>query len=116
MRKAFAVMKKISLSIFSLAKILTNFGKNIDMARLLQTSGKRRVFVKLRRAGIPTAVEVEAKSLKSQMRSADRLKAVYTVIVGDSELESGTVNLKRMADGVQEEIKLSAEALTERLK
>ena len=71
---------------------------------------------KLRRAGIPTAVEVEAKSLKSQMRSADRLKAVYTVIVGDSELESGTAKLKRMADGNQEEVQLSAEALTGILK
>ena len=70
----------------------------------------------LRRAGIPTAVEVEAKSLKSQMRSADRLKAVYTVIVGDSELESGTVKLKRMADGEQKEVQLSAESLAVELK
>jgi len=41
-----------------LAKILTNFGKNISMARLLQTSGKRRVFVKLRRAGVISRAEL----------------------------------------------------------
>ena len=71
---------------------------------------------KLRRAGIPVAVEVEAKSLKSQMRSADRLKAAYTVIVGDTELDSGVAKLKRMADGNQEEVKLSAEILADILK
>ena len=71
---------------------------------------------KLRRAGIPVAVEVEAKSLKSQMRSADRLKAVYSVIVGDTELESGVAKLKRMADGNQEEIALTVEALADALK
>lgn len=71
---------------------------------------------KLRRAGIPVAVEVEAKSLKSQMRSADRLKAAYSVIVGDTELESGVAKLKRMEDGNQEEIALTVEALAEALK
>lgn len=71
---------------------------------------------KLRRAGIPVAVEVEAKSLKSQMRSADRLKTLYSIIVGDTELESGVVKLKRMADGNQEEVKLTAEALAGILK
>ena len=71
---------------------------------------------KLRRAGIPVTVEVEAKSLKSQMRSADRLKAAYSVIVGDTELESGVAKLKRMEDGNQEEIALTVEALAEALK
>ena len=71
---------------------------------------------KLRRAGVPVAVEVEAKSVKSQMRSADRLKAAYCVIVGDNELDSRIAKLKRMSDGNQEEISLSAEALADALK
>ena len=50
------------------------------------------------------------------MRSADRLKAVYSVIVGDNELEAGVAKLKRMADGNQEEIALTVEALAEALK
>ena len=71
---------------------------------------------KLRRAGIPVAVEVEAKSLKSQMRSADRLKAVYSIIVGDTELDSGVVKLKQMENGDQKEINLSADVLADILK
>lgn len=66
---------------------------------------------KLRKAGIATGMELEAKSLKSQMRSADRLKAAWTVVVGESELESGKAMLKNMADSSQKEIALNAEAI-----
>ncbi len=70
---------------------------------------------KLRKAGIATALELETKSLKSQMRSADRLKAAYSIVVGDSELESGKAMLKNMADSSQQEVKLSLEDLKEKL-
>lgn len=55
----------------------------------------------LRNAGISTALEYEAKSMKSQMRSADRLKAAKVLILGDSEIEAGVAVLKNMADGNQ---------------
>lgn len=60
----------------------------------------------LRRAGVPLSLEVEEKSMKSQMRSADRLKARNVLIVGDSELDKGVAILKRMSDGSQTEISL----------
>ena len=58
----------------------------------------------LRNAGISTALEYEAKSMKSQMRSADRLKAAKVLILGDSEIESGSAVLKNMADGSQVQV------------
>ncbi len=63
---------------------------------------------KLRRAGISLALEVEEKSMKSQMRSADRLKARNVLIVGDSELDKGAASIKRMSDGSQREVRLDA--------
>ena len=62
----------------------------------------------LRRAGIYAAVEPEEKSMKSQMRSADRLKAAKVLIVGDAELEEGAADLKQMSDGSQRRIALHA--------
>ena len=62
----------------------------------------------LRRAGIYAAVEPEEKSMKSQMRSADRLKAAKVLIVGDAELEEGAADLKQMSDGSQRRIALCA--------
>lgn len=61
---------------------------------------------KLRARGIPTALEYEVKSMKSQMRAADRLKAVFSLAVGDEELKSGKANLKAMATGEQTEVAL----------
>lgn len=58
--------------------------------------------------GLYAAVEAEEKSMKSQMRSADRLKAARVLIVGDSELDSGTAVLKQMSDGSQRQIALNA--------
>lgn len=58
----------------------------------------------LRKAGLVAVTEVEAKSMKSQMRTADRLKADIALITGSNELASGSVVLKNMSDGTQVEI------------
>jgi len=76
---------------------------------LLSLGGNARKFnaklaESLRRAGISAALEYEEKSMKSQMRTADRLKAAKVLIVGDSELENGAAILKNMADGTQKEV------------
>ena len=54
--------------------------------------------------GIRAELDYEGKSLKSQMRRADKLKARYTVILGEEELKKGRVVLRNMADKSQEEI------------
>ncbi len=45
---------------------------------------------RLRQKGIAVEMEGEARSLKSQMRRADKFKAVSVLIVGDDELANGT--------------------------
>jgi histidyl-tRNA synthetase len=55
----------------------------------------------------------EDRPLKAQLKMADRSGAVYAAIVGDRELESGVVTLRRLADGAQEEVE--AEAVAARL-
>ena len=49
------------------------------------------------------------------MRSADRLKAAYTLVVGESELESGKAMLKNMADSSQKEVALDTDAIAKEL-
>jgi histidyl-tRNA synthetase len=41
------------------------------------------------------------RPLKAQLRMANRAASAYAVIVGDLEMESGTVTLRRMHDGVE---------------
>jgi len=59
---------------------------------------------RLRHAGVNVALEVEEKSMKSQMRSADRVKAASALIVGDSELAKSSAVLKDMRGGAQREL------------
>ncbi len=58
----------------------------------------------LRNANIPVVVEVEAKSMKAQMRAANRVNAGFAVICGDDELETGKLVCKDMREGSQEKV------------
>ena len=61
---------------------------------------------RLRRSGVRVEMEGESRSLKSQMRRADKLRAGAVLIVGDDELNKGAAIFRHMASKYQEEIKL----------
>lgn len=54
------------------------------------------IALRLRRHGIATMVDVLRKSVKAQMKDADRAMVQWTVILGQSELENETVTIKHM--------------------
>jgi histidyl-tRNA synthetase len=70
-----------------------------------------RVMNGLLKAGVRVEMDYEGKSLKSQMRRADKLKARYSVVLGDNEVASGRASFKRMADGFQSDTELSIAAI-----
>jgi histidyl-tRNA synthetase len=53
---------------------------------------------------VAAVLAVGDRSLKAQMRQADAARAVYAAIIGQEELASETVVLRRMADGQQERV------------
>ena len=61
---------------------------------------------RLRKKNIAVEMEGEARSLKSQMRRADKFKALSVLIVGDDELAQGKAVLRDMASKRQDEISL----------
>lgn len=60
----------------------------------------------LRNEGLSAQFDTVGRSVKAQMKYADKIGALYTVVLGDSELESGKAMLKNMPDGTQTEIEL----------
>lgn len=62
---------------------------------------------RLRREGLRVALDLKGRSMKAQMREADRQKAPSTLIVGDDELAAGVVQMKNMGSGDQIEIPIS---------
>ena len=61
---------------------------------------------KLRDKGIYAECDICSRSLKAQMKYADKIGAEYTLIIGDSELESGKAQLKNMKKSEQREIEI----------
>jgi histidyl-tRNA synthetase len=60
----------------------------------------------LRRRGARAAVDLEARSLKSQMRQANKDRYRYSVILGSDELTRGQATLKDMLSGEQRAVPL----------
>ena len=73
-----------------------------------------RIINQLHLDGIRAELDYEGKSLKSQMRRADKLKARYVLILGEDELKRGKAALRNMETKSQEEI--SIDKLLEILK
>ncbi len=68
----------------------------------------------LRIRGLRCGMDLIKRSLKAQMRMANRQSASYVIIRGDREMENGLFLLKDMSSGEQEELDMPA--LMERLK
>ncbi len=68
----------------------------------------------LRAAGINAELYPEPAKLKKQMKYANARKVPYVALIGDEEMEKGTLGVKNMETGDQKN--LSLEALIEQLK
>ena len=61
---------------------------------------------RLRKAGKICECDIVGRSLKAQMKYANKIGAEYTLIIGDSEIEAGRAQLRNMSDGTQTEVEL----------
>ena len=62
---------------------------------------------RLRREGRYAECDIVGRSLKAQMKYANKIGAKYTLIIGDSEIEAGRAQMRNMADGSQTEVELA---------
>ena len=69
-----------------------------------------RMAEKLRAQGIRAEMDYERRSLKAQMRSANKFRARYAIVVGPDELAAGKLKLKQMATGEEKVLALEEAA------
>jgi len=62
----------------------------------------------LRENGISAGKDLMDRSVKAQMKYADKLGAKYTVVLGDDEINNNKVVLKNMKNGEKDEISLDS--------
>ena len=66
---------------------------------------------RLRRDGIFAECDIVGRSLKAQMKYANKIGAQYTLIIGDSEIDAGKAQLRNMESGEQTEVMLDSFAI-----
>ncbi len=64
------------------------------------------MLTQLQREGVLVEMEYTGKSLKAQLRRADKLKTRRVLIIGGDELERGVAQLRNMDESSQEEVDL----------
>lgn len=62
---------------------------------------------KLRNSDFKTEIDYLGRSVGSQMKSADRMNAEYTIIIGENELNNNSATIRNMNSGDEKEIQLS---------
>ena len=67
---------------------------------------------RLRRSGHYVECDIVGRSLKAQMKYANKIGAKYTLIIGDSEVDAGIAQMRNMENGEQSEVSLDSFDLT----
>ena len=62
---------------------------------------------RLRREGRYVECDIVGRSLKAQMKYANKIGAKYTLIIGDSEIDAGKAQMRNMSDGSQTEVEIN---------
>ena len=66
-----------------------------------------QIVTNLRSDGVSAQTDIVGRSLKAQMKYADKIKAKYSMVLGTNEIESNTAKLKNMQTGDITEVELS---------
>ena len=67
-----------------------------------------KLIYELRSKGVGAERDYLGRKMKAQMKSADRLQARYTAILGEDELARGEIALKSMETGERRTVRLDA--------
>jgi len=62
----------------------------------------------LQKAGFRVEISFGDRALKGSMKAADKSNAKYVVVLGDSEISSGSVELKQMSTGKTSSVTLTS--------
>lgn len=84
-----------------------------DVLLYIGSMGEKGLFraqaltLQLRKEGIHAECDTVERSVKAQMKYANKIGALYSVIIGDTELQENKLELKNMTEGTSETISLS---------
>ena len=66
----------------------------------------------LRKLGVKVEIDHIGRSVKAQLKYADKVGARYVLVLGGDELEKGEAKLKRMSDGLESTTAINADQIS----
>jgi len=104
----FALGVERMLIILEQLKVFDNLKDKIDFYIVAKGDSApvyaSKVAAVLRSRGFSVVNELNRRSIKAQMREANRMQADYAVIIGENEINANRVLVKNLQDGVQVEV------------
>jgi histidyl-tRNA synthetase len=99
-------LERIILVLQQINQTPNEMAPELFLAPLGDAAFERAMLVarRFRLQNVRCLLDFEARSLKSQMRLANKLGARFVLILGEKELETGQYSLKRMEDGLQQQM------------
>ena len=70
----------------------------------------------LRKRGVAAERDLCGRSVKAQMKFANKLNSKYSIVLGDDEIDNNSAKLKNMDTGESFDVELTAEKLAEIIK
>jgi histidyl-tRNA synthetase len=100
-------LERLILSIPEPKKLVPAYGPEFFIAPMGEAAFEHATLLakRLRAQGKHSYLDFQPRSLKSQMRLADRLRARKVIILGDEELKTGTLTLRDMTTKEQRNIR-----------
>ena len=92
---------------------------NSQIKLFIGNIGKENAYVahklchELRCAGISCDTDHMDKSVKAQLKYANKIGAMYTLVIGDDDVKNNKVSVKRMSDGALFDVELDAGKIAE---
>lgn len=65
-----------------------------------------KIAAELREKGVCAEIDLMARSVKAQLKYADKIGAKHVAVIGESEVQSGEASLKKMSDGSVRTVKI----------
>ena len=93
-------------------------GSDIYIAPLGENASKTAFVLaqKLRESGVAAETDICSRSLKAQMKYADKAGAKFVLVIGDNEIAEGVSELRNMKSGERVKVELSIEAIIDKVK
>jgi histidyl-tRNA synthetase len=88
---------------------LKEFASDLYLIPLGESSKQAALLLaqELRGDGFQVEIAFGDRALKGAMKAADKSGSAYAIVLGDTEISSGVVELKRMSDGEVSSVKMS---------